>query len=104
MAINVRFNKSSKLEVYNHLFDSVDDVDLPSVPNIAFSLPSDYPVSSPVCDQTMECYTSSELFRDIRTKMLTNLKQLPHRFSMTALLESWVSCYYKMPNLLVLVG
>lgn len=69
----------------------VDDSRLPSVPPIKFTIPDDYPQAIPLCDMSLELYDTSQFFKDIKTKFLSSLKKMQHKYSMTALLETWVS-------------
>jgi len=82
----------------NHLLCYCVSVDasLPPVPSIKFTLSDDYPSSLPHVDLTMELYNSSNFFQEIKTKFLSNLKRLQDKYSMTALLETWVSEIYEV--------
>ena len=72
------------------LFIYLDDKGLPSVPPIKFTLPDDYPSTSPLCETSMDLYETSKFCIDIKTKFLNSLKKLQNKYSMTALLETWV--------------
>lgn len=72
----------------------VDDKKLASVPPLKFTLPDDYPDSNPLCDMNMELCDTSQLFIDVKKRFAGNLKKLQNKYSMTALLETWVSSAY----------
>lgn len=75
----------------NGLFCFTDARGLPSVPPIRFTLPTDYPLHNPLCEMSMELYDTSEFFIDIKTQFTSSLNQLQNKYSMTALLDTWVS-------------
>lgn len=68
----------------------VDDEGLPAIPVLKFTLPDDYPDTNPLCDLSMNLYDTSDLFIEIKKRFISNLKKLQNKYSMTAMLETWV--------------
>ena len=68
-----------------------DDKDLPCVPPISIQVPDSYPEKPPQCSTDPLEYSASSFFEEIQKKFDSNISKLPQRFSVTSLLNSWVS-------------
>ena len=79
----------------------LEDRDLPSVPPISVTLGPNYPLeSSPELHDNTEEYATSPFLQNVRQALISRVKKLPVRHTLTQLLTAWemsvrASCSYK---------
>jgi mediator of RNA polymerase II transcription subunit 15 len=78
-----------------HLICRLEDKKLPNVPPIVVTLPENYPDNSPTCKTLPSHYNSTPFLRKVNEILTTEIKHMPGRYSLTALLNMWDICIRK---------
>ncbi|XP_033627548.1 mediator of RNA polymerase II transcription subunit 15-like isoform X4 [Asterias rubens] len=78
-----------------HLICRLEDKRLPSVPPIAVTVPQSYPSISPHCETSTQEYNQTPFLLSVQRTLLSQLKRMPDRFSLTQMLDVWEMCIHK---------
>lgn len=73
----------------------LEDKKLPCVQPIHVTMPENYPENSPTCSTLLDESGSSPFLRKVNDILTTELKHMPARYSLTALLNTWELCVRK---------
>ena len=74
---------------YNFI-STLEDNDLPGVPNIVVTLQPNYPnESSPQLHDNAIEYETSPFLKRVREALLSRMRKIPNRFTLTQLLTAW---------------
>ncbi|CAH3019234.1 unnamed protein product, partial [Porites evermanni] len=66
-----------------------DDLNLPAVPPIEISVPSNYPYSSPECKTSN--YNANPFLQKVQRQLSSRLQRMPEMYSVTSVLDAWES-------------
>lgn len=81
-------------QVFNNNFYFLkDDRDLPYVPPLSVKVPQSYPSKPPQCQTDDDEYNASPILAEIRRSFDCNLSKLPCTYSISTLLNRWVSLF-----------
>ncbi|KAK2179698.1 hypothetical protein NP493_477g03021 [Ridgeia piscesae] len=69
----------------------LDDRRLPCIPPIRVIVPEQYPNISPSCEPTLDGYDVTPFLQKVQKILASQILKMPDRFSVTALLDTWVS-------------